>query len=132
MGKKKKKKRPARVPGVRSRPEPHRRSEFPTPRREPPRIAAVSADVGPGESGSRFAPVRRRAAQAKLALALAAGVAFGVGLVATRSSYAGHSKRPLHALGAPPGFVRIVRRNLLQAGIVAPAQAPPGASTSVS
>jgi hypothetical protein len=47
-------------------------------------------------------------------------------------SYAGHSKRPLHALAAPAGFVRIVRRNLLQAGIVAPAQAPPGASTSVS
>jgi hypothetical protein len=89
-------------------------------------------DAGPGESGSRFAPVRRRAKQAKLALAAAALAAFVVGLTATRASYAGHSKRPLHALAAPPGFVRIVRRNLLQAGIIAPAQAPPGASTSVS
>ena len=65
-------------------------------------------------------------------LAAAALSAFVAGLVATRASYAGHSKRPLHALAAPPGFVQIVRRNLLQAGIIAPAQAPPGASTSVS
>jgi hypothetical protein len=92
----------------------------------------VADDAGPGESGSRFAPVRRRAAQAKLALAVVAAVIFGFGVLATRVSYAGHSKRPLHALAAPPGFVQIVRRNLLQAGILAPAQAPPGASTSVS
>jgi hypothetical protein len=99
---------------------------------QPRQVLSASEDAGPGESGSRFAPVRKRAAQAKVALGLAALVAFVVGLVATRASYAGHSKRPLHALAAPTGFVQIVRRNLLAAGIVAPAQAPPGASTSVS
>jgi hypothetical protein len=123
----KRRKRPTRVPTVRSRPEAPRRAEPPKPRQAP-----VAEDAGPGESGSRFAPVRRRAAQAKLALATAALAAFVIGLLVTRTSYAGHSKRPLHALAAPPGFVQIVRRNLLQAGIIAPAQAPPGASTAVS
>jgi hypothetical protein len=59
-------------------------------------------------------------------------VSFGAGMALARVSYAGHSKRPLRPLAAPAGFVRIVRQNLLQAGIIAPAQAPPGASTSVS
>ncbi len=92
----------------------------------------VAEDIGPGESGSRFAPVRRRATQAKFVLATAAIVVFGMGVVLTRVSYAGHSKRALRPLAAPPAFVRIVRQNLLQAGIVAPASAPPGAGTSVS
>jgi hypothetical protein len=126
-----KRRKPARLPSIRARPEP----KAPEPRRRPKRsqpAPAVADDVGPGESGSRFAPVRRRAAQAKLALVTAALVVFGIGMVVTRLSYAGHSKRPLRSLAAPPAFVRIVRRNLLQAGIVAPAQAPPGAGTSVS
>jgi hypothetical protein len=50
----------------------------------------------------------------------------------SRHSYAGHPKHPASALSAPPRFVSIVRHNLLQAGIVAPAQAPPGAKTAVS
>jgi hypothetical protein len=95
-------------------------------------VAPEIEDAGPGESGSRFAPVRRRAAQAKVVVAGAALVSFGAGIALTRISYAGHSKRPLRLLAAPAGFVRIVRQNLLQAGIVAPTQAPPGASTSVS
>jgi len=49
-----------------------------------------------------------------------------------RMSFPGHTKAPAKPLDAPPRFVKIVRRNLLQAGIVAPAQAPPGATTSVS
>jgi len=128
----KRRKRPARVPGVRSRPEPTRRLKPSRPKLQPRRVPAEPEDAGPGESGSRFAPVRKRAAQAKVMLIVAASAAFAAGLVVTRASYAGHSKRRLHALAAPPGFVQIVRRNLLQAGIVAPAQAPPGASTSVS
>jgi hypothetical protein len=125
MGKRRKRP-PSRVPSGLKRPV-----QRTNPRPDSPRPAVVD-DAGPGESGSRFAPVRRRAAQAKVALATGAFVLFVVGVVATRASYAGHTKHPLHALAAPPGFVQIVRRNLLQAGIVAPAQAPPGASTSVS
>jgi hypothetical protein len=53
-------------------------------------------------------------------------------MVFARDSYAGHPKQPASALAASPRFVRIVRRNLLQAGVVAPAQAPPGAATAVS
>src|SRR5579862_4089611 len=123
-----KKKRPARVPGVQSRPQAPHRLKQKRPRAQPRPAAVEVEDAGPGESGSRFAPVRKRAAQAKLALVVAASAVFIAGLVVTRASYAGHSKRPLHALAAPPGFVQIVRRNLLEAGIVAPAQAPPGAS----
>jgi hypothetical protein len=120
------KRKSARVPSIRTAPAPK-------PRRAEPRpVAPVIEDVGPGESGERFAPVRRRAMQAKLVISGAALVTFGVGIALARASYAGHSKRPLRPLAAPAGFVRIVRQNLLQAGIVAPAQAPPGASTSVS
>jgi hypothetical protein len=50
----------------------------------------------------------------------------------SRVSYARHVKKPLRPLAAPPRYVEIVRRNLLEAGIVAPAQAPPGAATSSS
>jgi hypothetical protein len=127
----KKKRKAARVPSIRARPDPRPPAPRQPPRRAKP-AASVADDIGPGESGSRFAPVRRRASQAKLALVTTAVVVFGVGVAVTRLSYAGHSKRPLRSLAAPPGFVRIVRRNLLQAGIVAPAQAPPGAGTSVS
>ena len=122
------KRRPSRVPAFQTAPAPKPKER----RKEPRKVSSEVDDVGPGESGSRFAPVRRRAAQAKIALAGAALVSFGVGIALTRLSYAGHSKRPLRSLAAPAGFVRIVRQNLLQAGIVAPAQAPPGASTSVS
>lgn len=120
------KRKRARVPAIRTGPMPKPAQAKPNP------VASEIEDVGPGESGSRFAPVRRRAAQAKFVLAGAALVSFGAGVALTRLSYAGHSKHPLRPLAAPPGFVRIVRQNLLQAGIVAPAQAPPGASTSVS
>jgi hypothetical protein len=97
-----------------------------------PRAPRAEASTATPENGSRLAPLRRRAARVKLALVTVALVVFGVGVAATRASYAGHAKRPLRALAAPPGFVKIVRANLLQAGIVAPAQAPPGAATSVS
>ena len=126
-----KKRKPSRVPSIRAHPEPRP----PRPKSRPERSVyppPVAGDIGPGESGSRFAPVRRRATQAKFAVATAAIVVFGLGVVLTRVSYAGHSKRPLRPLAAPPAFVRIVRQNLLQAGIVAPASAPPGAETSVS
>src|SRR5512132_1182050 len=87
------------------------------------------------EAASRAADLvsaRRKAVVAKGVLATA-GTCFFVGaMVFARHSYAGHPKQPATALAASPRFVRIVRRNLLQAGVIAPAQAPPGASTAVS
>ena len=59
-------------------------------------------------------------------------IATVVATVFARHSYAGHPKQPASALAASPRFVRIVRRNLLQAGVVAPAEAPPGAATAAS
>jgi hypothetical protein len=49
-----------------------------------------------------------------------------------RATYAGHPKRPSRALKVPASFYAAVRENLLQAGVLAPAQAPPDAQTSSS
>ena len=81
---------------------------------------------------SRLRAPRRRAHRAKAALGVGGALVFGAAMLLARASYGGHPKRPPHPLAAPPSFVEVVRRNLLQAGIVAPAQAPPEAATSVS
>jgi hypothetical protein len=73
-----------------------------------------------------------RAVAAKRVLAASGVCIFAAAMVFARHSYAGHPKQPATALAASPRFVKIVRRDLLQAGVVAPAQAPPGASTAVS
>ena len=73
-----------------------------------------------------------RVTAAKTALVAAGAAAFVVAIGLSRSSYASHPKHPARPLAAPGRFVGVVRRNLLQAGIVAPAQAPPEAQTSVS
>ena len=75
---------------------------------------------------------RRRAAEAKRIVAGVAIIGFGAAMVLARVSYAGHPKKPPRPLAAPPRFVKIVRENLLQAGVVAPAQAPPDASSASS
>ena len=75
---------------------------------------------------------RQRAAVAKTSLAASGAFVFAVAMVFARHSYAGHPKQPATALAASPRFVSIVKQNLLQAGVLAPAQAPPGASTAVS
>ena len=80
---------------------------------------------------SRLAPVRRRAATAKAVLAVGGAAAFGVAMLFARITYAAHPKGPAKGLAAPPEFVKIVRANLLEAGIAAPTQAPPDASTAV-
>jgi hypothetical protein len=49
-----------------------------------------------------------------------------------RLTYAGHAKRPARALSIPQPLYRVVRQNLLQAGILAPATAPPDVATSTS
>jgi len=90
---------------------------------------------GPGTSASgdnRVKSAKRRARFAKAVLFTGAAVVFAGAATLARTSFPGHAKEPTTPLSAPKKFVKIVRQNLLQAGIVAPAQAPPGASTSVS
>jgi hypothetical protein len=71
-----------------------------------------------------------RAAKLGVAAAALATVAGSIGLA--RVTYAGHSKHSIKPLGIPQPLYNVVRRNLLQAGILAPATAPPDASTSTS
>jgi hypothetical protein len=81
---------------------------------------------------SELEAARRRAGVAKVLGGGLAVVIFGVAAVSARQSYPGHPKRVTTPLTPPRSYVQTVRRNLLQAGIVAPPQAPPGASTSAS
>jgi hypothetical protein len=101
---------------------PGRRAAAPSPASPKPRVAAKP----------RIDAARKRVAAAKVGVVGVAIVGFGAALGFSRSSYAGHPKKPLRPLAAPPRYVEIVRQNLLQAGIVAPTQAPPGAATSSS
>jgi len=78
----------------------------------------------------RLEPARRRVTAAKVALAATGACVFlGVAALA-RVAYPGHAKRHSRALSPPQRFVQIVRRNQLQAGILAPAQAPPEATSA--
>jgi hypothetical protein len=92
---------------------------------KPPQAATASARP-------RTDAARRRIAAAKLGISGVALLGFAAAFGFARVSYAGHSKTPLRPLSAPPRYVEIVRQNLLQAGVVAPTQAPPGAATSTS
>jgi hypothetical protein len=86
----------------------------------------------PEASPGRIGAARRRARIAKLGFA-AAGVAFfGLGMTLVKANVAGHSRRPLRPLDAPSRFQAIVRRDALAGGLLAPAQAAPGAATSQS
>ena len=89
------------------------------------------ARLAAGES-SRLAPARRRAQLAKVAVAAAAAVCVAASMALARGTYAGHAKHPVRPLSIPQPLYRIVRQNLLQAGILAPATAPPDAATSTS
>jgi hypothetical protein len=80
----------------------------------------------------RTEAARRRIAAAKLGISGVALLGFAAAFGFARVSYAGHTKKPLRPLSAPPRYVAIVRQNLLQAGVVAPTQAPAGAATSTS
>jgi hypothetical protein len=53
-------------------------------------------------------------------------------MLLARVTYAGHPKHPVRALSIPQPLYQVVRRNLLQAGIIAPATPPPDATTSTS
>ena len=84
------------------------------------------------DSSARIAAARRRANVAKLGMGAAAVACFGLGMTLVKANVAGHSRRPLRPLDAPRRFQDIVRRNALQGGLLAPAQAGPGAVTSQS
>lgn len=93
--------------------------------------ARPQAHLADGES-SRLAPARRRAQLAKLVVAGAAVACVAASMALARVTYAGHAKHPVRPLSIPQPLYRVVRRNLLQAGILAPATAPPDATTSTS
>lgn len=81
---------------------------------------------------SRHAAAWHRAHLAKAGLAGVAAITFlgGIGLV--RLHFPSHRKAKLQSLAAPKRFTDVVQRDLLAAGIMAPAQAPPGAATALS
>ena len=80
----------------------------------------------------RHAAARRRARLAKGALASLATLTFLGGIGMARAYVPSRHKRSPRALAAPQRFTKIVQRDLLAAGIIAPAEAPPDVSTSVS
>jgi hypothetical protein len=69
---------------------------------------------------------------AKLGLGAVAVLSVFASMAFARVTYAGHSKHPVRSLSIPEPLYRVVRQNLLQAGILAPAAAPPDAATSSS
>lgn len=84
------------------------------------------------DTAERMAAARRRAHVAKLGMGAAALATFGLGMTLVKANVAGHTRRPLRPLDAPRKFQDIVRQNALQGGLLAPAQAGPGAVTSQS
>jgi hypothetical protein len=84
------------------------------------------------DAGARIAAARRRAHVAKLGMGAAALACFGLGMTLVKANVAGHSRRPLRPLDAPHRFQAIVRENALGGGLLAPAQASPGAVTAQS
>lgn len=102
------------------------------PRGAKRRPAPIRRERVSSAKAAELASAERRARVGKAILAATGAGIFATAMVLARHSYAGHTKQPATALAAPPRFVSVVRRNLLQAGIVAPAQAPPGAATAAS
>jgi hypothetical protein len=86
----------------------------------------------PEPPAGRIGAARRRARVAKIGVGAAAVVGLGAAMGLSRVSYAGHSKHPIATLAIPQPLYEVVRRNLLQAGILAPATAPPDATTVTS
>jgi hypothetical protein len=85
-----------------------------------------------GAGVTRAASARRRARNAKIGLT-AAGIAFfAAGMSLAHGNVPGHSRRQARPLAAPKRFQEVVRRDALDAGLLAPAEAPPRATTSVS
>jgi len=73
-----------------------------------------------------------RAHRVKVGFGLTAALAFGAAMLFARFSYAGNAKHEATSLSAPSRFLSIVRANRLQAGAIAPPQAPPQVVTATS
>jgi hypothetical protein len=80
----------------------------------------------------RLTPTRRRVRIAQAALAAGAAAAFAGAAALARVHQPGHHKQGVTPLAPPPELLRVVRRNQLAAGILAPAQAPPGIGSAPS
>ncbi len=102
--------------------------------KERKRSAATPAqEAAPAKAeSSRIAPARRRANTAKIGIGAAAVISVGASMGLARATYAGHTKHPVQTLSIPQPLYVVVRKNLLQAGIMAPATAPPDVTTSSS
>jgi len=81
---------------------------------------------------SRNAAAWHRARVAKAGLATLAAFTFFGGIELVRANVPSQHKRKLQPLAAPKHFTAIVQRDLLAAGIMAPAEAPAGSETAVS
>jgi hypothetical protein len=86
----------------------------------------------PKPEQGRTDAARRRARSAKRWIVGIATVGFGAWMGLARVTYAGHTKHATRPLAIPQPMYEVVRHNLLQAGILAPATAPPDATTSTS
>ena len=84
-----------------------------------------------GERSRRGAAVHR-ARIAKVGVTAAAALSAAAAMGLARITYAGHQKHVTPPLAIPPPLYAVVRQNLLQAGILAPATAPPSIATSSS
>ncbi|HVC88483.1 MAG TPA: hypothetical protein VNC40_13815 [Gaiellaceae bacterium] len=81
---------------------------------------------------ARLEPARRRVRLARVVLVAGGTVVFGAAMALARVQFPGHTKHGVTSLSPPNSFVEVVRRNQLQAGILAPAQAPPGIGSAPS
>jgi hypothetical protein len=81
---------------------------------------------------ARIASARRRARYAKTALTAAGVAVFAAGVSLAQGNAPGHTRRQVRPLAAPKRFQKAVQRDALDSGLLAPAQAPPRATTSVS
>ena len=93
---------------------------------------ARAPDTSRAVEASRLASARQRALTAKIGIAAAALLSVGASMGLARATYAGHAKHPVQTLSIPQPLYVVVRQNLLQAGIVAPATAPADVTTSTS
>lgn len=83
-------------------------------------------------AGGRLERVRSRMRTVRLALAGGGVVLFGVTAALARVHYPGHAKRPATPLAPPGRLTQVVRRDRLQAGLLAPAAADPKVASAPS
>lgn len=83
-------------------------------------------------SGGRLEPARGRVRLARLALAGGAVGLFGLTAVLARVHLAGHARQPATSLAPPGDLLQAVRRDRLEAGVLAPARATPEVASAPS